>query len=89
VDPHPSVPEFLLSLEYVRMLTCEMARNAADVPDTDSPPELAPAWEHPDEPASSSGVSDRERQESSALSPTVTAREVVATTRDAQTKAAT
>lgn len=88
VDPQPSVPEFLLSLDYVRMLTCEMARKAADVPGTDSPPEPAPAWERPDEPASSSGVSDRERQESSALSPTVTAREVVATTRDAKAFAA-
>jgi len=87
VDPHPSVPDLLLSPDYVRALTCEMARKAADVSGTDAPPEPARACGDPDEPVGSSAVPDRER-ESPALSPAVTAREVVATTRDAQAFAA-
>ena len=74
-DPHPAVPDFLLSPECVRTLTTEMSHKAADVPETsDATASVADA--------SDDAVADtRERP---VLSPEVTAREVVATTRDAR-----
>lgn len=76
-DPHPEVPDFLLSAECVRTLTTEMAHKAADVPETT---DTVPA-ETADQAAGAS-------REPPVLSPTVTAREVVATTRDSRAFAA-
>ena len=77
-DPHPAVPDFLLSAECVRTLTTEIARKAADVPETTDATD--PAVE-----SASGTVGDTapDNREPPVLSPKVTAREVVATTRDA------
>jgi hypothetical protein len=71
-DPHPDVPDFLLSPECVRTLTTEISRKAADVPETTDT-----------DPADTSGEAVSGNREPPVLSPQVTAREVVATTRNA------
>lgn len=76
-DPHPEVPDFLLSAACVRTLTTEMARKAADVPATTDTV-----------PTETADPTARARREPPVLSPTVTTREVVATTRDARAFAA-
>lgn len=85
-DPHPRVPEFLLSASYLKTLTREIAQKAADVPvetaaEVDS---AGPRPEPSEAKASEAPVSEPAARQPPVLSPQVLSREVVATTRAAK-----